>query len=349
MAEHKGELRVVAHDPQWVTRYREEALTLQSLFGKDARAIHHIGSTAVPELSAKPIIDILLEVCDITRVDQYNEAMRQMGYTPRGEYGLPRRRYFPRIEHGQHLSHVHTWQSGDPEIERHLSFRDYLVANSEQRQAYGRLKQDLAARFAHDRQRYMDGKHQFCQETERLALAWCRAIGDEAILAERLRLLPLNSAQLWHRLARPQQLKAALHVDFSQVSLTAPVRRAIRTKMRDLDGLAAQSTLWHTYWLVLVRDPALAIGLIGFKGSPDLSGTVEIGYGIDPDARGLGYATEAVRALRDWALAQQACRVVVACTLKDNAASIRVLEKSGFSLVQESSEEYCWMSMGSDG
>lgn len=343
MPDRGSRIAVVAYDPQWVARYRQEAAVLHEVFGDQVLAVHHIGSTSVPGLSAKPIIDILLEVRDIEAIDRYNASMRARGYDPRGEFGLPSRRYFPKIIDGRRICHVHTWQSGDPAIERHLSFRDYLASNPEPRDAYGRLKEELAAQFAGDRERYMDGKHDFIQETEQQAIAWSRAIRAETIQTERLSLLPLNPAQLDHYLNRPSQLEAALHLSLSRGILLEPVQRAIRTKLRRIAGAALDQLLWNTYWLATIRDESFGVGLLGFKGAPGTDGTVEVGYGIDVAARQRGYATEAVRALIDWALTRPDCHAVTANTNRDNNASIRVLEKLGFSLVRETDEEFIWI------
>lgn len=337
------QIEVTAHNPHWVTAFRDEAALLKSVFDEQALAIHHIGSTSVPGLPAKPIIDILLEVHDINAVDSYNEQMKKRGYEPRGEYGLPRRRYFPKTVGGKRISHVHTWQSGDPEVERHLSFRDYLISHPETSSRYGRLKAKLAAQFANDRESYINGKDIFCQQTERLAVAWTREIQKKAIQTERLTLLPLNPAQLGHYLYRPSQLEAALHVKLSRSILSDPVPKAIRSKIRNTTSVALADLFWNTYWLVIMGNISFGAGLIGYKGAPDQDGTVEIGYGIDPDFRRQGFTTEAVEALTGWALDQPGCQAVTARTEKDNIASIRVLEKLHFSMVREADGELCWI------
>ncbi|MFN2137681.1 MAG: GNAT family N-acetyltransferase [Candidatus Promineifilaceae bacterium] len=343
MADAPREIVVTVPDPQWVTLFREEARTLRLLFGDEVVGVHHIGSTSVPGLPAKPIIDILLEVRDIDKVDDFNPAMSQLGYAPRGEYGLPRRRYFPRLDGQRHLSHVHTWQSNDPEIERHLSFRDYLIAHPAARDEYGHLKQQLAALHRFDQESYMAGKDPFIEDRERLAISWWRTIDRFEIETPRLTLKALNPAQLLYRLSRPQQLADALRVSYVEVPVSEPVRRAVRQKARRMETASAGAIPWHTYWLIILRESRLAAGLIGFKGTPGSEGLVEIGYGVDSAARGQGYATEAVCALSDWALGQPGCRGIFARTRKDNVASIRVLRKSGFSLTGEEKDEFCWI------
>jgi GrpB-like predicted nucleotidyltransferase (UPF0157 family)/RimJ/RimL family protein N-acetyltransferase len=349
MPSNQRRVEVTAYDPHWVAAFRQEAALLKSVFGDQALAVHHIGSTSVPGLPAKPVIDLLLEVRDIQAVDSYNEHMRGLGYEPHGEYGLPRRRYFPKSIAGKRFSHVHTWQTLDPEIERHLSFRDYLIAHPQRSSAYGHLKEDLAARFANDMTRYIEGKHAYCQETERLAVTWTRESRAQILQTKRLDLLPLNPAQLSHYLNRTTQLEAALHLNLSRNILVEPVPRAIRAKIRNTTATSLPQLLWNTYWLVIIRDKSFGAGLIGFKGGPEPDGTVEIGYGIDTAVRRRGYTTEAVRALVGWALAAAACQAVIARTKKDNLASIRVLEKLDFSLAREEDEELSWIAAETPG
>ncbi len=343
MAGSDYQVEVLAHDPQWVARFRQEANLVRSILGEQIVAVHHIGSTSVPDLQAKPIIDVLLEVRDIEELDRHNQSMREQGYEPRGEFGLPRRRYFPRTVDGRRVSHVHSWQSGDTEIQRHLDFRDYLYSYPQTREAYGRLKVDLAEKFSDNREQYVEGKHAFCQEIERRAIAWGHAVRAQTLQTEGLTLRPLNPAQLDHYLNRPSQLEAALHLHLSENVVTDTVRRAMRTKLHRSAGVELKQLLWNTYWLAIIRDQAYGAGLIGFKGDPRQDGTVEIGYGIDASVRRKGYTTEAAAALIKWAFAQPECHAVVACTEKNNIASIRVLEKLGFSMVTETNDEFNWI------
>ena len=91
-------------------------------------AVHHIGSTAIPAIYAKPIIDLLVEVADIDDVDAHNPAMVALGYEALGEYGIPGRRYFRKgDEAGVRTHQVHTFEAGSPEVERHLAFRDFML------------------------------------------------------------------------------------------------------------------------------------------------------------------------------------------------------------------------------
>lgn len=95
-------------------------------------------------------------------------------------------------------------------------------------------------------------------------------------------------------------------------------------------------------WISVLREEATAVGDAGFKGRPDRDGTVEIGYGVAPGFRGRGFATEAVRALAGWAFTHPEVKRAVAECSPENAASIRVLQKSGFRLVRSGPGPLGW-------
>lgn len=168
------EIQVVPYDSRWPERFAREADRLRAIFGAQVVAIHHIGSTAIPNVSAKPIIDVLVEVVSIEAIDAFNQEMIERGYLPKGEFGIPGRRFFIKGTEERRFHHVHVFQAGDPEMERHLAFRDYMIAHPDEAEAYTVLKRELAREFPHDAEGYMAGKNDFVVEVERKALAWRR-------------------------------------------------------------------------------------------------------------------------------------------------------------------------------
>jgi GrpB-like predicted nucleotidyltransferase (UPF0157 family) len=116
--------QVVPHNPEWKSRYASEADPIaRALHGMAAR-LHHIGSTAIPGISAKPIIDILVEVDDLGGLDARRSAMEQLGYEVMGEFGIPGRRYFRKNDSSGARTHqVHAFQTGSIGAARHLAFR----------------------------------------------------------------------------------------------------------------------------------------------------------------------------------------------------------------------------------
>ncbi|WP_110929580.1 GrpB family protein [Bacillus massiliglaciei] len=162
---------ICCYSEEWAIKFKEEANKLRSIFEKELIDIYHIGSTSVPGLKAKPIIDILPAVKDIRHVDWYNAEMKQMGYEPLGENGLSGRRFFQKGWDAR-THHVHFYQAGSDEIKRHIAFRDYLKSHSDVRDSYGQLKEKLARQFPYDIDSYMAGKELFIKDIERKAINW---------------------------------------------------------------------------------------------------------------------------------------------------------------------------------
>ncbi|QHE52681.1 GrpB family protein [Pontibacillus sp. HMF3514] len=162
---------VEPYNEDWVHKFNEEKNLLHHIFGEELVAIHHIGSTSVPRLSAKPIIDLMPVAKNIRNIDNYNEDMKDIGYEPMGEFGIKNRRYFRKG--GEDRSHhIHVFQEGSPDVERHLAFRDYLRTHEDVAQQYGELKQKLAKQYPHDMEAYIDGKEQLVKDIEQEALSW---------------------------------------------------------------------------------------------------------------------------------------------------------------------------------
>ncbi len=168
----KRKVELAVYSPDWAKQFEEEAERLTAVLHPILLAIHHIGSTAVPGIRAKPIIDILIEVRDIGQVDGYNQAMAALGYTAKGENGIPGRRYFRKGSDRRHTHHVHVFQRGHPEIGRHLAFRDYLIAHPEAAQAYSDLKMQLARQFRTDTAAYTEAKSDFIRDVDAKAAVW---------------------------------------------------------------------------------------------------------------------------------------------------------------------------------
>ncbi|QTD43485.1 GrpB family protein [Sporosarcina sp. Te-1] len=166
-------VEVTPYSNAWPSKFQEEATELNKVFGSELIEIHHIGSTSVFGLSAKPIIDIMPVVKEITRIDSFNEAMRELGYEARGENGIAGRRYFQKGRNDR-THHVHVYEEGSPEIGRHLAFRDYLRAHPAIAKKYGDVKEELAKRYPSDIAAYIEGKEQLASEIEREAVEWVR-------------------------------------------------------------------------------------------------------------------------------------------------------------------------------
>lgn len=157
-------VQILPHDPAWHLEFESVRTALRLVLGAAATAIHHIGSTSVPGLCAKPVIDVLVEATDLRALDEAAPGLEAIGYEARGEHGIPGRRYFSRPAGAGPTVHVHAFRSGSPEVVRHLRFRDHLRSHPEDAAAYGLLKQELARRFAQDRDAYQTRKAGFISD-----------------------------------------------------------------------------------------------------------------------------------------------------------------------------------------
>lgn len=165
----------VPHDPAWAQAFVKERETVSNILGMDAVGIHHVGSTAIPGILAKPVIDILIEAASLEALDRKHAAFRKAGFVGKGEKGIEGRRYFIKDnEKGVRSHHIHAFEKGSPHIERHLAFRDYLLAHPDVARAYSQVKERILAdwRGIDD---YIERKASFVVETERAALEWYRA------------------------------------------------------------------------------------------------------------------------------------------------------------------------------
>ncbi|MBO9129791.1 GrpB family protein [Bacillus sp. 165] len=169
-------VEVVPYDNKWCELFQKEAAMLKEIIPEKIK-MHHIGSTSVPGLAAKPIIDMIMEVESILKVDEWDSVLERVGYEPRGENGISGRRYFVKQSQGTHTHHLHVFQSGDPRIKRHLAFRDYMMENCEEMEAYATLKEELAMKFTYDIESYIAGKDAFIKEVDRKTEEWLREQG----------------------------------------------------------------------------------------------------------------------------------------------------------------------------
>lgn len=167
---------VVPYDPAWPVLFEEEAFLLAPVLGSNLLTLHHIGSTSVPGLAAKPTLDLLGEVANLNLVAEAEKALETLGYEARGAFGIEGRAFFvkgaPDPTH-----HLHVFQSGHPEILRHLAFREYLTARPALAAQYAKLKSDLAKAHRHDITGYQAGKSAWIRRVEQEALEWKRVGG----------------------------------------------------------------------------------------------------------------------------------------------------------------------------
>lgn len=169
MSEPVVHIVIVQYDPRWPAIYEEERLRVAAVLGAAAERIEHIGSTAVPGLSAKPIIDILVAAARLGPPVAYIGPLQRLGYTYFPILGNAHRHTFGRGT--PHTHHLHIVERGGEEHTRPLAFRDYLRAHPEAACQYESLKRNLADRFCNDRQSYNTAKSDFIRSIVARAMA----------------------------------------------------------------------------------------------------------------------------------------------------------------------------------
>ena len=142
-------IEIVGYDTRWPRQFEEERRRILAAIGRYVAEVEHIGSTAVPGLAAKPIIDILVGLRSLADATNCINPLTGLGYeyVPEWEAELPERRYFRRVEPRPRTHHIHMVENTSEFWRRQLLFRDYLRAHPEDARAYETLKRDLASRF----------------------------------------------------------------------------------------------------------------------------------------------------------------------------------------------------------
>lgn len=157
------EVALVAHDPSWPALFDAERERLLALFPQQLLGIEHVGSTAIPGVPAKPVIDILAGVASMAAADALTAPLLASGYTTSAEFNarLTDRRWFMRWAEGRRTHHLHVVVHGAGEWRRRLLFRDVLRGDQALARRYAELKQALAVQHPADREAYTEAKTAF--------------------------------------------------------------------------------------------------------------------------------------------------------------------------------------------
>jgi GrpB-like predicted nucleotidyltransferase (UPF0157 family) len=167
-------VELVDYDAGWAELFERERVALGRIFDGKAVGIEHIGSTSVPGLCAKPIVDVLVGLRALELTDDQIEAMERLGYHYLGEHGLPGRLFFRK---DPQTHHVHVVEHAGEHWDRQITFRDALRSDPDERRRYDELKRRLAAQ-GHPREAYTELKTPFIREVE--ARARARGVGRVA-------------------------------------------------------------------------------------------------------------------------------------------------------------------------
>ncbi len=162
-----AEISVVDYDERWPVRFREIAVRVRQALGEDALGVEHIGSTSVPGLAAKPIVDVLLTVTDVGNEASYVPALESGGFVLRVREPAHRMVRTPARD-----VHVHVYEPGRPEVRNYIDLRDWLRVDAEDRELYAATKRMLARQQWDDMNDYADAKTEVIHDLLARARAW---------------------------------------------------------------------------------------------------------------------------------------------------------------------------------
>lgn len=158
---HSGTVKLVAHHLNWAKYFNKEKQLLFKMLGAKVLDIRHIGSTSIPGIPAKPILDILAAVKMLADVEAFRQDLEKIGYEDKGSGGVPGRRYFVKGTEAKRTHHLNFCEMNSFFWRSHLAFRDYLERHPKIAREYSALKRALADRFRNDRGAYTAGKEEF--------------------------------------------------------------------------------------------------------------------------------------------------------------------------------------------
>ena len=166
-----GHIEIVQYRPEWREIFECERAAILERCHPWVTEVHHVGSTSVPGLAAKPLLDIMPVVANTDDGESAVEPMTTLGYLYRGDNGLPGRFYFDKIVDGRTVVYAHMYPQDHFDVRKLVAFRDHLRTHQEAALAYERLKRELASKFKDDRVSYTDAKGAFINEITAAALA----------------------------------------------------------------------------------------------------------------------------------------------------------------------------------
>lgn len=167
---------ITEYDPQWVDRFNEHAKRIKGIMGRVALEIHHIGSTSIPGMVAKPNIDIEVVVPSLEAARRLSKKMTMAGYTSRGDYSKIGEEYFTEdAENGERLASIHVFPVGHPDIQTQLDFRDYIRSHEKDRELYKATKWRLYLQYKDNYGAYDSGKQDVIEAIKMRARNWAKS------------------------------------------------------------------------------------------------------------------------------------------------------------------------------
>jgi GrpB-like predicted nucleotidyltransferase (UPF0157 family)/RimJ/RimL family protein N-acetyltransferase len=165
-------VEVTSYNPHWPDFFKQEASRIQIVLASHLREIYHIGSTAIPNMPAKPVIDMMLVCENLDEIDSIKEKLTELNYYNLRRQIIPYRSFFIRREDNEITFHLHIHERGSNQINRHVNFRDYVIQHHQDANDYAALKINLAKQFPNDINSYVLGKDKLVQQIDAKAKQW---------------------------------------------------------------------------------------------------------------------------------------------------------------------------------
>jgi len=190
-------VELLEYNSEWPAMFENAAAEIKSILQDNLLEVHHIGSTSIPNIYAKPMVDVLPIVKNLSLVDSLNRKFEALGYVCMGEYGIPGRRYYWKTKTNR-THNIHLFEQGSPEILAYLAFKEFMLAHDDYAQAYSLIKRNLAEVFSQDIENYVNGKASFIQMIAyKTDTATASQLAEDNIIIE-----PYNPA--WPKLAEAE-------------------------------------------------------------------------------------------------------------------------------------------------
>ena len=314
---------VLPYDEQWKQDFLKIKAELTDALGQLIIRIEHVGSTSVPGLSAKPIIDIDVVIKDYSLFENVVSALGKIGYQHEGDLGIKGREAF-KYSGKEHLRkhHLYVCPEDSPELKRHMAFRDYLRTHPDAVWEYSRIKEEGAARYPDDIERYIAHKSPFIERIyAELGLSTFHA--DER---DRIKLVPMT-ADMYHSFFSeyendPDILlpgQEYVHYEYSEEKAANYIQR-----QRDMKRIPLA---------IMCGDEI--VGEIVIKSiEPRQCATLSIVL-KNAQYKDRGIGTQAVRLAIQYVFNELDIPTLYADTVRTNSRSQHVLEKAGFTLIRE--------------
>jgi GrpB-like predicted nucleotidyltransferase (UPF0157 family) len=160
----RGKVSLESHKEEWEEKYRKEAEKLSSILGNKIKNVEHIGSTAIPEIKAKPIIDMVAVMEDLDSVNEIISTLEQNGYEHRPNDDVQNRVFLAKGPKNNRTHYLSITEENSEFLKRTTEFRDYLNENPEAARKYEKVKEELAAVHSDEREKYTEKKSKFIEE-----------------------------------------------------------------------------------------------------------------------------------------------------------------------------------------